>query len=120
MEYINYSKNVMFICNRNENISNFENFIISIPEISDKKCLFVNIRHHDDKSIIAKRVHNVTEKICIIEYTFYDIHSNGLTGHSDYWHGNADNWDIILSEYKLSSLFSIQNSRSEAGFCHMD
>ena len=120
LEYINHSESVMFICNRDENISNFENFIKNISEIFDKKYLFVNVRHHDDTSTIIKRTYNLTEKICIIEYIFYDIHSKGPTGHSDYWMGSTDNWDIILNEYQLSPLFNMQAPRSEAGFCHMD
>ena len=120
LEYINRSESVMFLCNRNEDTSNFEQFIKSMSEIFDKKYLFVNMRHHDDKSTITKRCYNITEKANIIEYFFYDVHRNGSTGHSDYWMGHSDNWDIILSEYKLSTLFSIQKPICEAGCCHMD
>ena len=120
LEYINNSENVMFICNRNEDISNFVKFLKSISEIFDKKYLFINTRHHDDKSAIAKRTYNISKKIDIIEYFFYDVHKKGSAGHSDYWMGNLDNWGIILNEYKLSTLFSIQDPQSEAGSCHMD
>ena len=120
LEYINHSENVMFICNRNENISNYVQFINNISDLFDKKYLFINIRHHDDKSNIIKQSHNIGKKNCIIEYFFYDVHKNGSTGHSDYWMGNSDNWDTVLNEYKLSKLFDIQDQRSEIGFCHMD
>ena len=120
LEYINNSENVMFICNRNEDISNFVKFTKNISEIFDKKYLFINTRHHDDRSSIIKRKYNITKKIDIIEYFFYDVHTKGATGHSDYWIGNIDNWEIVLKEYTLSKLFSIQDPQSEPGLCHMD
>lgn len=107
------SKNILFVCNRDESIENFKDFLESINAIYTANYTLINIRHTPNQNKILKKVIFKESieyaegggggQMRLIEYSFNDIHKNGDNPvlNPDFWLGNEECWDKIMDKITL-------------------
>lgn len=102
-DVLNTSENICFICNRNDGIVYFCDFLKKITnEYPHCNCTLINIRHTEDKNIINKYI--INRNITIYDLEMYDIHKNGSDKtNPKFWIGNEALWNSICDNLFLSS-----------------
>lgn len=101
---IKQSGNIVFVSNRNEEISILCGFIEEISKIYDKNYTFINIRDNRDIDDMKYYEKNISDRIKIMEYEFKDVHKDGedRKTNSNFWIGNTEKWNVIMRNIKLS------------------
>ena len=105
-------RNICFICNRNEDISVFSDFISKMLELYPKlKINFVNIRHSKDSKVI---LYKVSKDSVIYDICMNDIHKNGCDKKNNpaFWLGNEDLWNKICFNFSLSKKIKNQLNKN--------
>lgn len=99
------SKTVMLVCNRVNDIKEFEKFLIDFSALYPHLYItLMNMRNDssmDNTEIYTKKI-NLSDKLTIIEHTFNDS-IDLATGEKYRWTGNNALWSNVLSGYCLES-----------------
>lgn len=97
-----FSDHILFISNRNEPIENFEKFLIEISKLFKCKCTYLNIRNSEINEKIEQQI---TPNLKIIDYSFNDLHPDGLIDNPNLWLGNTGEWNNIMKKIKITKRF---------------
>lgn len=102
----NYMKNsdkILFISNRNEPFSNFEEFLFLVSTYCKNKIYYINI--FNDKKEQYEFI-KLNKEIYFYQITFNDIHPDGdYIQNPSYWIGNKEKWDELLKHITLTKMF---------------
>jgi len=104
IDYIlRHSKHIAFISNRGEDISKFEQFLLSMNTLYPVKMTYINIRNNNSLKDISLNEKQVTRKLKIMEYECNDEHPNGTDEKVNrmFWIGNSESWEKILKEFVI-------------------
>jgi len=110
-EKLKKANKICFICNRNENVEIFSNFLNEMSQIYSGKITLINIRNNNSidnhQPIIKHYKKDISDRLMLIEYEFNDIHKNGndKTTNADFWLGNEDLWNSIIKKIYLNMNF---------------
>lgn len=102
---IKNAKNIVFIANRGEPMSEFKAFLEKMQNFHKASYTLIIIRHNKQATKLKKTVRmTMGGGGIIIKYIFNDTHKNGSDGVSnpDAWLGNVEIWDEIMKELKFT------------------
>lgn len=102
------AENICFISQRQTNTKEIESFIEKILQIYNfNQLYYINIYDYEDNKIDEKVIKTKRNNITILEYFFNDEHPNGRDKNKnpDYWLGNINYWNKILSKISLKEDF---------------
>lgn len=102
------AKNICLVSQRQTSTKELENFIEKFLQMYNFENLYyVNIYDYNDNTIDEKIIKTEKNNITILEYFFNDEHPNGRDKNKnpDYWIGNIDYWNKILSKISLNEDF---------------
>ena len=96
------SKSICLICNRNDDIYNFQLFLREIAKMYPKlQIKLLNIRHSDLEQEIIK--YEINPNVIFYDIKANDIHANGSDkSNPSFWIGNEDLWNEVCSHLSLS------------------
>lgn len=102
-KYLLASNHILIVSNRGEPIEDLENFLIEFHKLFKCKCTYLNIRNSSESKKIKRKI---SPELEIIEYNFYDEHSDNLTPNNpDSWLGNVEEWNKIMKSINLTDKF---------------
>lgn len=105
-KFINNSRHVIFIFNRQEEIQNITSALKQFGEIYPKcKITFINIRSGAKPGVHEIHKVKVSSRLNLEDHYVNDTHKDGdhTTGNVMWWIGNEEIWHEILSTIKLST-----------------
>ena len=97
--FINSSKHVGIICNRDSSLKELEDFLINFSNLfSNIEFTIINIKDTPVNDINHEEI-VINSKLSIIQYTFNDTNCDGPDKNTNpnYWIGNQKNWDKVFS-----------------------
>lgn len=97
-QHLKWSRVVMFVSRRDEQLGEFEIFLKKMQKLYKCKMLLLNIKNDNEEKFTE---YLINPKLKIMEYSFRDIDPDG-----NFW-GNIQKWSEVLSKFELSKRFWI-------------